>query len=130
MRRTILAAVAGAIALVVAAGVAWAATVQCQAGQQCVGTQEADTIIGTEGGNNIDALAGRDSVSAGDGRDFVQGGNGADIVRGDAGDDYLLWGGTFGTSTMPPYSFSDADDDVVRGARATMRSTAATARAE
>ena len=46
--RRIVALLSGTLALVLAAGVAWAATVQCQVGEEmCLGTTGADTITGT-----------------------------------------------------------------------------------
>jgi len=75
-RRAALFVLAGAVALVVAAGVAYAATVKCQGGMTtlCVGTDGPDTLYGT-------AMA--DAMNARQGDDLLLGRRGADHMLGD-----------------------------------------------
>jgi Ca2+-binding RTX toxin-like protein len=98
--------------LVVAAGVAWAATVNCQVGQPCFGTDEPDTLIGTSetddmfGYQEDDRLLGRggsDNMNGDrdglgvdtttDGDDELYGSEGADNLTGYGGSDLLRGGG-------------------------------------
>jgi Ca2+-binding RTX toxin-like protein len=74
-RRAALFALAGALALVVAAGVAFAATVQCQVGVPCVGTDGPDELYGTDR---------RDDIHAMEGDDLLRGFKGRDLLRGDS----------------------------------------------
>src|SRR5215213_6765163 len=82
--RAIVAVLTGTLALVLAAGVAWAATVQCQVGEEvCLGTSDPDTITGTSG---YDHIRGRGGGGRGKGKgegDSVGGGKGKDTVKGD-----------------------------------------------
>ena len=75
-RRAALFVLVGAVALVVAAGVAFAATVKCQGGMTtlCVGTDGPDTLYGT-------AMA--DAMNARQGDDLLLGRRGADHMLGD-----------------------------------------------
>jgi hypothetical protein len=62
------------VVLILAAGVAWAVTVNCQVGVPCVGTDDPDTLNGT---NKPDDMHGRQ-----DG-DLLRGRSGADVMLGD-----------------------------------------------
>ena len=107
--RAIVALLAGTLALMLAAGVAWAATVQCQVGEEvCLGTSEADTITGTSGYDYIRALGGADLAKGLGGNDAVHGGRGKDTVKGGGGPDQSIWGG----QANP---FNDASDDYAYG---------------
>ena len=60
--------------LMVAAGVAWAVTVNCQVGEPCVGTDDPDRLNGTN--KPDDMLARQDD-------DLLRGLSGADLMLGD-----------------------------------------------
>ena len=108
----ILMAMAAMVVLV--SGVAWAATVQCEAGLMvCLGTADPDTITGTSGYDHIRGLEGGDLVRGMGYADIVEGGKGKDTVKGGAGSDYFLWGGEAGLEQSGP--FTDASDDYVYG---------------
>jgi Ca2+-binding RTX toxin-like protein len=87
MRKTLLLLTTIALALLLAGGVALAATKQCKVGVTCNGTSSADTITGTIGVDEIYAGGGNDSVQALGGADYMQGGNGVDTLDGGDGDD-------------------------------------------
>ena len=87
---------AGAMLVLVATGVAVAATIPCGA-DRCVATQKPDRITGDASDNYIVALGGADGVYAGPGDDVVAGNRGHDrpgasgdpdnVLDGDTGDD-------------------------------------------
>ena len=97
--------------LVVAAGVAWAATVNCQVGEPCVGTDDPDRLNGTDQRDNMharqdgDLLRGRSGAdvmfgdhppvqdTTTDGADELFGNNGEDTLAGLGGSDVLKGGG-------------------------------------
>jgi RTX calcium-binding nonapeptide repeat (4 copies) len=113
MKRTVM-VLLGAMALVMASGVAWAATLQCpDRVQECFGTPDADAITGTSGKDYIRALAGADLVKGMGGTDYIVGGRGEDTVQGGTDPDPLLWGGEAGPALQGPYT--DASDDRVYG---------------
>ena len=100
MRRTILLATSMALALLLACGVALAATVDCEGGT-CVGTPSNDTLFGTPQVDEMFGLAkgdlmygyeSADLMSGGGGSDRMYGGVGADTVNGDAGNDAVYGG--------------------------------------
>src|SRR5215203_5336892 len=101
-RAIVVGVLAGTLALVLAAGVAWAATVQCQENapgdpvQVCLGTTGADTITGTSGVDWIRALGGND------------------LARGMGGPDTFLFGGESGPQ-FEGGPFTDASDDYTYG---------------
>jgi hypothetical protein len=101
------------VALVVASGVAWAASISCpnRSGNLCVGTDNRDTMTGRDGRTDemrarggADEMRGRggademqgqpggDTVSGQDGPDALSGGPGADAVGGGKGKDDLSGG--------------------------------------
>jgi hypothetical protein len=91
--------------LVVAAGVAWAATVNCKVGEPCVGTDDPDRLNGT---NKPDDMHARQDD------DLLRGLSGADILFGDRpnvqdtttdGDDELF--GNDGEDTLSGLGGSD-----------------------
>ena len=113
-RRAMLILMAMAAMVVLVSGVAWAATVQCEAGLMvCLGTADPDTITGTSGYDHIRGLGGGDLVRGMGDADFVEGGKGKDTVKGGAGPDQFLWGGEAGLEQSGP--FTDASDDYVYG---------------
>src|SRR5215203_38909 len=116
MKRIMVAMMLMGAALVLAAGVAWAATVNCQVQASCEGTDEPDELIGTNKPDFMNAKqdddllvgfmrademygdnpqpAGDDTTTDGDdeligyrGRDTLFGFGGSDYLRGGRGDD-------------------------------------------
>jgi Ca2+-binding RTX toxin-like protein len=73
-RRIALFVFAGALALLVAVGVAFAATVNCQGGLVvCVGTDGPDKLLGTDGSDEMNGLQGDDVLRGLSGRDKLIG---------------------------------------------------------
>jgi Ca2+-binding RTX toxin-like protein len=87
MRKTLLLLTTMALALLVAGGVALAATVTCQVGVVCNGTSDADTITGTTSNDTINGLEGNDLIKARDGLDKIDGGPNNDTMNGGPGND-------------------------------------------
>jgi Ca2+-binding RTX toxin-like protein len=95
-RAVILLTVVGAV-LVLAGGVALAATIQCDGGT-CRGTNKGDTIHGTggfdriygrDGQDEIYGKTGGDELYGGDLGDRIDGGYGWDEIRGGGGRDWI-----------------------------------------
>jgi Ca2+-binding RTX toxin-like protein len=118
MKKAVVLLAAMAAALLVASGVAWAASIQCpnRPDSGCEGTMRADTITGTPDPDQIRARGGDDVVNArgGDG-DFSIGGSGEDRVRGQTGSDDVIGGSIRGNFETGDLFFADTQDDVVRG---------------
>ena len=105
-RRVALLVLAGAVALVVGAGVAFAKTVHCQGGMTtlCVGTDKPDKLLGTTGADGMNARQDDDVLRGYEGPDIMQGDttsaqddttDGNDQLYGNVGDDWLLgYGGS------------------------------------
>ena len=87
MRKTLLLLTTMALALLVAGGVALAATITCQVGVVCNGTVDADTITGTNSNNTINGLEGNDTIKARDGIDMIDGGPNNDTMNGGPAND-------------------------------------------
>lgn len=135
MRRiTILLLVTMAATLVMASGVAWAATVYCRPGANyCIGTDDDDQIFGTSGVDKILPKEGDDEIRAYGGDDIVDivrtngddGGSntvyahsGDDSLNGKIGNDYM-YGGS-GEDRIYGYSGNDRlyggdDHDLISG---------------
>ena len=77
-----------AVVLLVASGVALAATIDCQG--DCVGTPDPDRLIGSSNPQTMQGLGGGDSISGYRGDDDVEGDGGADAVYGGYGDDRVF----------------------------------------
>jgi hypothetical protein len=123
MRKTLLLLTTMALALLLAGGVALAATMTCQVGVTCNGTSSGDTITGTTSNDTINGLAGNDTIKARDGIDKIDGGPNNDTMNGGPGNDtykfFPNWGidrisadsGGVDTLTFPgPRSFGVAVD--------------------
>jgi Ca2+-binding RTX toxin-like protein len=114
MRRLILVVSTMALTLLVAGGVALAATIHCpnSTGLFCYGTSLADTMFGSELADYMYGKGGADTMHGYGSGDYLEGGKGSDHVYGDAGADFNLWGGAYdeGTNTN-----NDASDDYVHG---------------
>jgi Ca2+-binding RTX toxin-like protein len=108
MRKTILLLASVALAMIVAGGVAWAATIQCPklAKDWCYGTEEADTIRGTGENDRISAEGGGDTIYSYGGWDRLEGGAGSD----------RLYGGRKADS-LHPNTQQDTSNDYVHGGR-------------
>lgn len=100
-----------AAALVVASGVAWAATISCpnRAGNLCVGTNARDTMTGTNRADDMRAGGGNDTMRALGGNDRLIGGLGSDRIDGASGNDVMV--GQSGNDTL----LAQDGSDVVNG---------------
>jgi len=114
MRRTILLVATMALTLLVAGGVALAATIQCpNLGMPCFGTSMADTMYGTDVRDLMYGKGGADTMHGYGGVDTVHGDKGSDHIYGGPGADDSLWGGALtATDTYP-----DNSNDYVYGGR-------------
>jgi Ca2+-binding RTX toxin-like protein len=81
MKRIMVAMTLMGAALVVASGVAWAATVNCQVGVFCEGTDQPDELIAT---NSVDRVFGKG------GSDFLAGKKQNDVLYGGSGNDFIM----------------------------------------
>ena len=118
MKRVVVLLAVMATALVVASGVALAASIDCpnRPNGTCIGTSNDDTITGTPQPDQIRARGGDDAVKARNAADFVLAGIGKDRVNGNGGDDELLFGGEVRPlDSETPTDFLDKSDDVVHG---------------
>ncbi|HET7272775.1 MAG TPA: calcium-binding protein [Rubrobacter sp.] len=88
MRKSGLLLAAVVLVVLLASGVAWAATINCSPDRfYCGGTNERDTIYGTDGRNRINAWEGNDRMIGKGGVDLFNGGNGNDVAKGGSGAD-------------------------------------------
>ena len=113
MKKRIMVAMGLMVALlVVAAGVAWAVTVNCKVGEPCVGTDDPDRLNGTNKPDDMfarqdgDLLRGRSGAdilfgdhppvqnTTTDGADALFGNNDEDLLAGLGGSDVLKGGGS------------------------------------
>ena len=109
MRRTLMLLSAMMMMVVLAAGVAFAADVQCTA-DPCLGTRGADDIFGTGNPETINALAGNDFVVGNGGNDIIDLGSGRDSADGYEGNDTIYGGdGNDGTKSNPLAGAEDSD---------------------
>lgn len=90
---------AGAVALLVAAGAAFAATVECRVGLVCVGTDGPDELLGTGSRDEMEGRQGDDVLRGFGGFDKLIGDradrpddppDGNDRLFGNRGDDFLI----------------------------------------
>ena len=100
MRKTLLLLTTMALALLLAGGVALAATVTCQVGVACNGTSSGDTITGTTSNDTIKGLGGNDKISALDGIDKINGGPKNDTMNGAAGNDTYQFANFWGADRI------------------------------
>jgi hypothetical protein len=98
MKRLLVAVTLMGATLVVASGVAWALTVNCQVGVPCVGTNDPDELIGTNQPEDMNALQDDDLLRGRGGGDFMLGDeptedsstDGDDELLGNDGKDYMV----------------------------------------
>ena len=100
-------------ALVVASGVAWAATISCpnRSGNLCVGTDNRDTMTGRDGRTDeMRARGGADILRARGGKDILSGGKGRDVLKGGNADDiYDFTNNDWGNDNITDTADSDTD---------------------
>src|SRR5215211_5448869 len=93
VRRAFLLLTAMALAVVVASGVALAATINgTNHADRLVGNAKRDTIKGFGGGDYISGMGRHDTLYGGAGDDTIRGGKGDDTTDGQAGGDTLVGG--------------------------------------
>ncbi len=91
MRRTILLFTAIMLALVVASGVALAATITGPSGPDVrSGTNAFGEMNGLGGNDTLGGLGGNDDIDGGSGHDKLYGGSGIDLIYGGRGDDLVV----------------------------------------
>jgi len=110
-----------ALTLLVASGVALAATIHCPNDPSqgspstelyCFGTSMADTMFGSDLADTMFGKGGADTMHGYGSKDSLQGDNGSDHIYGDAGNDPYLWGGAYDEGTN---TYTDTSDDYVHG---------------
>jgi Ca2+-binding RTX toxin-like protein len=121
MRRLIVVVSTMALTLLLAGGVALAATIHCPndtskgsptTGLYCYGTAMADTMYGSDLHDFMFGKGGDDTLHGYGEIDTLQGGKGSDHIYGGAGADNSLWGGALGGG-----SYTDNSTDYVHGGR-------------
>jgi RTX calcium-binding nonapeptide repeat (4 copies) len=93
MRQTLLLLITMALAVLLAAGVAYAVEKNCQANTDCFGTNQADTLNGSDGNDFMFGRGGPDLLRGFSGDDEMRGQGGADQLFGASGYDLLNGGG-------------------------------------
>jgi serralysin len=110
MRRILLMVAVVAVALVVASGVAWAATIVGTNGDDTrLGTENRDFMYGLNGDDTLKGLAGNDVIEGGGDRDILRGGDGNDEVSGGPGRDEIYLGASSVIGQNEAYAGSGAD---------------------
>ena len=99
------------VVVLLACGVALAATITCRGTTSCFGTDRPDTMTGTRAANNMFGEGGADVMQGKGGADYVRGDRGADTLHGGRAGDTTLWGGGFDVGG----NYNDASDDYVHG---------------
>ncbi len=94
-------------AVVLAGGVAFAATISCKVGVVCNGTRASDVISGTARNDTMRGLAGNDTMRASAGDDWLDGGTGRDALNGGVDNDRYIFGPVWGTDTIADASGND-----------------------
>jgi Ca2+-binding RTX toxin-like protein len=93
MKKVVLLLASIMTALVLASGLAFAASIDCTAGSDsCVGTDNPDTITGSEERDRIFGLDGDDTLLGNGGNDRLSGGFDNDTIKGHGGVDRLIGG--------------------------------------
>jgi Ca2+-binding RTX toxin-like protein len=79
------------LAVLLAGGVALAATINCpnREGNLCVGTNSGDIMSGTDKADEMRGRGGPDSIAGDPGSDELYGGDGQDLLKGNKGKDTL-----------------------------------------
>jgi Ca2+-binding RTX toxin-like protein len=93
MKKTFLLLASIALAVLLASGVAWAATKKGTEGDDVLpGTESRDVIIPFSGNDTVDAKGGNDDVRHSFGNDTIKGAAGNDTLRGGRGNDAIYGG--------------------------------------
>jgi Ca2+-binding RTX toxin-like protein len=108
MRRSVLLLASVAVAMLLASGVALAASVQCDGGR-CKGTPKRDLMIGTDVRDVMFGLGGNDRMRGMAGNDDLFGFDGGDTLVGRDGDDEL------GGGDGPDQAYGGTGSDVING---------------
>jgi Ca2+-binding RTX toxin-like protein len=138
MRRLTLLLAAMGTALLLSAGLAFAATYDCTSGRACIGTDGPDTLNGSggvdpymdgrQGDDELfanegeyaslqgDAFDAPDNDTTTDGDDLLKGGPGHDDMAGFGGSDEL-YGGARGDFIFAEESSANEGEDIVKGGR-------------
>ncbi len=138
MRRLTLLLVATGTALLMSAGLAFAATYECTSGRACIGTEGPDTLNGSSGVDPYmdgrqgddelfanegeyaslqgDAFDAPDNDTSTDGDDLLKGGPGWDEMAGFGGSDEFL-GGVRGDFIYAEESSANEGEDTVKSGR-------------
>lgn len=93
----------------------YAASIICESGLFCNGTNGDDNMMGTETADEIVGLDGDDRISGGSSGDELRGSNGNDILSGGSGNDDI-----FGDSGNDKLSGGSGDDEFTGGDGADM----------
>lgn len=134
MRRITLLLAAMGTALLLSAGLAFAATYDCFAGRACIGTDGPDTLNGSSGWDYMDGRQGDDRLFGNERSDFMSGdawdapGNdtstdGDDLLRGGPGGEEMggyggadeLYGGLGGDFIFAEEASENRGEDIVYG---------------
>lgn len=110
MRRSVLALSVMIAALLLASGLALAATlnpVNCQVGVICNGTSGDDRIVGTSRADTMRGRAGNDRILGRDGNDRISGDAGGDTINGEGGMDIYTFANGWGTDTLSDTAGAD-----------------------
>jgi len=92
MRKTVLLLASMSLTVLLASGVALAITKNCVAGaDDCVGTNNPDTLNGSDVDDWIYGLSGDDKLYGNAGDDPIRGGKGNDTIRGGGGADFVAY---------------------------------------
>jgi Ca2+-binding RTX toxin-like protein len=112
MRKTVLLLASMTLAVLLAAGVALAATIQCpnRGENRCVGTAQNDTMTGTQRPDDMRGRRGNDSINARGGNDKLAGNDGGDTLRGGGGNDTYLFANGWGYDQIPGAGESGGSD--------------------
>ena len=111
MRRILLLVAAIAMAVVVASGVAWAATIVGTNGDDTrTGTENRDFMYGLNGDDTLVGRGGDDVIEGGGQRDILRGGDGNDEVSGGPAHDEIYLGASTAFGHNEAYGGSGRDD--------------------
>jgi hypothetical protein len=105
VRKTVLLLGSMALALLLASGIALAATIDCTAGRGCLGTDDRDTLNGSVEHDDMDARQASDKLFGNDGHDWMSGDTYGPADSSTDGDDRVFGGA--GYDGLAGYGGSD-----------------------
>ena len=97
------------VSVLLVAGVAYAKTIVCTGGGNCIGTPKHDLMRGGAGDDRMVGKAGDDRMMGGIGQDMLKGKDGSDVING--GDDDDKAKGNAGRDDIS----GGPGDDIIRG---------------